>query len=1596
MTRRNEIRRRLPFAALHRACVAAAALAAAGLLTGGLLTAGAPSPIVTIVAPVDGHVTGDDVLMVEVTFRANVAPQGRASGPTGNVQTVLLTLGGVEVGRHRNLPQVKEGRHSFVVDLSTFPDGPHTLRARGFQGDEAAGLGAWSDPVTLVIDRSPAPPPDLARLVGTVGDDDATLVPGAVVSVYRAGQPIGQTTTDTQGAFDVLIPTDGNPVSVVATAPPPAFHGAATRVLTPLPGGEYHLHLVLWPEEPLLVLGDPDGVPGTVTVSTPDSSVMISGIPTALGIAGGSARAFSPTATPDAFPGDFATRQAGLESGLISAGFVSVNLLQRDAAGAVAPVSALRDAHGNPVWVELRFKIDRLDWPAIQDGARHAHLPGYVDRPDRITAPLYYFDELRGDWLMAPQFGWLEDVNGPIPPAALEAIQGGTYPNDIYMTGLVDHFTWYNLDYPKQDACMVGRLIDTEGNILSFSELTIRSLPAGSTLADGTVISYFSNVIRRVTDAQGRFRVRVPRTETGPDDDWNGNGRVDTFGVVGEVAVGTVEFAHGIFDNQAKGYRTPNIPERDDGAGCRNFAPTENVVVELRQAKLVDFRITFLEALEGGTGDPLFVSPPSFTGPNHAKATLLDSRIAIGGQLWQRMCQTETAFTACHFQSSPASDGVASFTIPVLVREDPGPLDFVEDLSGAFAYRKARPDLGAGAFEFGARNYLVAENRRTATIPVDVQRRGPPKIEILQPDSDPLVFLFDDPVTLEATGTDLNGESIDPLGLFYWSDLLQTRLIAQGRAATVTAGAAFGSGTGHGVVAHGIDFWGWLGTTALGAIEVATVEVAVTPASLALVPGTSGILTAAVAGANNTSVIWTSNNLGVATVSSGIVNAVSPGTAVITARSMADPTKAASVTVEIEELVAAFTLTPLFGDTSTVFTLDASGSTGDIVTYAWDFGDGTTGAGANATYTYGSPGTYTATLTVTSASGLTAQTTRSIPVGTTDPVASFAASPERGNPPLPVTFDASGSFHPDAPVGQIVSWAWDFGDGATGSGQIVNHTYTASGAFAVVLTVTDNHGASGTATTEVRVNAAPVASFSVAPDTAPLTVIVNAAASHDPDGQIERYAWDFGDGTVIADGAVVESHTYAVGGIHTITLTVEDDGGLTSTTERTVTVQSLTAVARFTAEVLGSQPYQTFLLDASSSFPPTGATITSYTWDLGDGSPPISQASPQLTHRYTSAGDFTVVLTVEDGEGWTGVFTQVLGVAPPAGRVLTVESGNGFGLALMTDGTVQAWGWNGLAALGNGTTGGFNPLAARVQGLENVVAIAAGGFHSLALLEDGTVWWWGDHAGVGQSAVPLRVPELEGVVAIAAGDIHSLALLGDGTVRAWGLLYTDDEGYVASATPQPVVNLEEVVAIAAGSDHSLALRDDGTLWSWGLNFYGQLGHGVSRVGSQTPVAVLLNDVVAIEAGFQTSFAVRDDGTLWAWGRNYEHQLGVGFEESNVPLLVPGLQGVSAVSTRDFHTLALTADGSAWGWGENSFSVVSGTFSDDCATWCSVRFASPIAVSLPGGTIQVVASNISSFAILPDGTLVGWGMNEDGRLGDGTTVNRQFPVPVWPQ
>lgn len=251
---------------------------------------------------------------------------------------------------------------------------------------------------------------------------------------------------------------------------------------------------------------------------------------------------------------------------------------------------------------------------------------------------------------------------------------------------------------------------------------------------------------------------------------------------------------------------------------------------------------------------------------------------------------------------------------------------------------------------------------------------------------------------------------------------------------------------------------------------------------------------------------------------------------------------------------------PYSGIRGTAISLNGSASgdpDGAIVSFTWNFGDGTTGTGATVDHVYATAGSFTATLTVTDNESATGSASAAVTVSNPPvnqlPIAR-PGGPYSGVRGTAIALNGSTSNDPD---GTIVSYAWNFGDGTTGTGATVSHVYATAGNFTATLTVTDNGGATGSASVQVTVTN-PVNQLPVAHPGGPYSALIgqaltlNGTQSSDPDGTIVAYAWNLGNGATGTGASPAVS--YAAAGSYTVTLTVTDNGGATASASTTVTV----------------------------------------------------------------------------------------------------------------------------------------------------------------------------------------------------------------------------------------------------------------------------------------------------------------------------------------------------------------------------------------------------------------------------------------------------------
>ena len=295
-------------------------------------------------------------------------------------------------------------------------------------------------------------------------------------------------------------------------------------------------------------------------------------------------------------------------------------------------------------------------------------------------------------------------------------------------------------------------------------------------------------------------------------------------------------------------------------------------------------------------------------------------------------------------------------------------------------------------------------------------------------------------------------------------------------------------------------------------------------------------------------------------------------------------------------------------------------STGSVNTWKWNFGDGKTGTGQNASHKYTKAGTYNVTLTVSGPGGTNA-TTQTISVYTS-PKANFKATPTSGLSPLTVNFT-------DKSTGTITGWLWNFGDNQTSTDRNPSHAYTNPGTYAVTLTAT-NPGGSSTKTLSkcVTVYAPAVAGFTAASTTGVVPAAIGF--SDTSTGTISKWKWNFGDGKTSTQRN--PTHTYSKGGGFSVTLTVSGKGGTSTVTQSNLVAISVVPKAAFVAKTVSVKVQVPVGFTDKST-----GTISAWLWDFGDGQTSTDQ---NPSHAYTTAGTYGVTLTTT-GPAGTSTKTRI-------------------------------------------------------------------------------------------------------------------------------------------------------------------------------------------------------------------------------------------------------------------------------------------------------------------------------------------------------------------
>jgi PKD repeat protein len=448
--------------------------------------------------------------------------------------------------------------------------------------------------------------------------------------------------------------------------------------------------------------------------------------------------------------------------------------------------------------------------------------------------------------------------------------------------------------------------------------------------------------------------------------------------------------------------------------------------------------------------------------------------------------------------------------------------------------------------------------------------------------------------------------------------------------------------------------------------------------------------------------------------------------------------------------------------------------------------------------------------------------------------------------------------------GSIASYDWDFGD-ASAHSSLANpsHTY-AAGTYSATVTVTDNEGATGTASVVIHstINQAPTAVANGTPTggKSPLAVAFSSAGSVDNDGTIASYHWDFGDGSPVSTTAN-PSHTYTTQGTYAATLTVTDNEGATDVKSVSVNVgpPNVAPVALASGTPTSGRAPLVVAFDSATSSDSDG-TIVSRSWDFGDGSPLDSSTAP--SHTY-GAGTWTATLTVTDNDGASATTpvtvhstvnsppVAVAGATPTSGVAALSVAFNSTGSS-DSDGTIASYSWN----FGDGSPAGSGASPSHIYS-------AAGSYGATVTVTDN------EGAATTSSAVTITVAANQAPTAAAGSDVSSgktpLAVAfnstgstdTDGTIASYDWDFGDGSPHGTTSAPS------HTYTAACSCTATLTVTDD-------QGATGTATVAITASDNVAPVAVPSADVTSGDAslavGFDSVLSSDSDGTItgYSW------------------------------------------------------------------------------------------------------------------------------------
>lgn len=409
-----------------------------------------------------------------------------------------------------------------------------------------------------------------------------------------------------------------------------------------------------------------------------------------------------------------------------------------------------------------------------------------------------------------------------------------------------------------------------------------------------------------------------------------------------------------------------------------------------------------------------------------------------------------------------------------------------------------------------------------------------------------------------------------------------------------------------------------------------------------------------------------------------------------------------------------------------------------------------------------------------------------------------------------------------------------------------------------------------------------------------------------------------------------------------------------------------------------------------------------YSGYLGEGlriDPTTGEVSGTPVHEVSSEwSQFEIV--IRDSRGREGRGYVRMNIHPPGttpgDETIDISAGQSHACAVTSSGEVRCWGNDEVGQLGDGDPRLSNdralyPVATQLPA--PAVQVSAGRDATCAVLGDASVWCWGQLGSAPRAKTPQKVTGLPAATQVSVGWNHACARTSAGGVFCWG---SNDVGELGDGSFSPSTSAVPVVGLSAGVNQvtafaygTCALLNNGTVRCWGANTEGQLGNGGSS-DSNVPVAVAaVSNVTDIDAGTAHVCAVIGDGTVKCWGSNGSSQLGTGTGTdwySTVPLDVAGLDTeVASVDAGENSTCVRASDNSLLCWG--------GNFNGQLGDGTRTERVQPAPVQGPFQAHQVSVGGSFACATSTARGAYCWGSNGWGNLGTGDRNQKLTPTPV---